>query len=64
MEYIEYLLENACERCENGKFGGCDSYLSCPVYALYCEAKKLIKEKIIYKQDNWQTPPAPKSEMI
>ena len=45
MEFIEYLFESACERCENGKFGGCDSYLSCPVYALYCEAKKLIKEK-------------------
>jgi hypothetical protein len=62
MEYIEYLLESACERCEKGKFGGCDSYLSCPVYALYCEAKK--KEKIIYKQDDWQIPPTPKSEMI
>jgi hypothetical protein len=62
MEYIEYLLENACERCENGKFEGCDSYLNCPVYALYCEANK--KEKIVYKQDSWQTPPTPKSEMI
>ena len=62
MEFIKYLLESACEMCENGKFRCCDSYLSCPVYALYCEAKK--KEKIIYKQDGWQTPPTPKSEMV
>lgn len=43
MKFIEYLFESACERCEKGKFGGCDSYLSCPVYALYCEAKKKKK---------------------
>jgi hypothetical protein len=63
MGHLKYLLRKACERCEEGMFEGCGLYLSCPVYALYCEANK--KEKIIYKQqDDWQMPPTPKSEMI
>ena len=45
MEYIEYLFEKTCEWCEKGKFEGCDSYLSCPVYALYCKAKKKAKQR-------------------
>lgn len=62
MEYIKHLLKEACERCEEGMFEGCDSRLNCPVYALYCEANK--KEKIVYKQNDWQIPPSPKNEII
>ena len=62
MSYAKYLLKKACERCEEGNLDTCDNTLSCPVYALYVEATK--KEKVVYKQDGWQVPPAPKEEII
>jgi hypothetical protein len=62
MGHLKYLLRKACERCEEGMFENCESYLNCPVYVLYCEANK--KEKIIYKQNSWQMLSTPKSEMI
>jgi hypothetical protein len=62
MSYAKHLLIKCCERCEEGKFDTCENTLSCPVYALYVEATK--KEIVVYKQDGWQVPPAPKEEMI
>ena len=62
MSCAKHLLIKCCERCEEGKFDTCENTLSCPVYALYVEATK--KEKVVYKQDGWQEPPALKAEMI
>lgn len=62
MSYAKHLLKKACERCEEGNLDTCENTLFCPVYALYVEATK--KEKVIYKQNEWQTPPTPKAEMI
>lgn len=62
MSYAKRLLKKACERCEEGNLNGCENTLSCPVYALYVEATK--KERVVYKQGEWQEPPVPKAEMI
>lgn len=62
MSYIKSLLLKACEQCENGNFNSCEDRLACPVYALYVEASK--KNKTVYKRDDWQVPPPPKSDII
>lgn len=62
MSYAKYLLKQSCERCEEGNLDTCENALTCPVYALYLEATK--KEKVVYKQNEWQEPPTPKAEMI
>ena len=61
MSSAKYLLKQSCERCEEGNLDTCENALSCPVYALYVEATK--KEKVVYKQNEWQEPPTPKAEM-
>ena len=40
----------------------CEDMNTCPAYKLYIVAKR--KNKVIYKRDDWQTPPTPKAEMI
>lgn len=62
MSYAKHLLKQSCERCEEGNLDTCENALSCPIYALYVEATK--KEKVVYKQNEWQEPPTPKAEMI
>lgn len=59
----ETLFKQICERCENhAKNMVCEDMNTCPAYNLYLVAKR--KNKVIYKRDDWQTPPTPKAEMI
>lgn len=60
---IDYLLKQACERCEEHSANGyCECRIGCPVYGLYVEASK--KTKVIYKKDTWGVPPVPPPEML
>lgn len=59
----EKYFNEICERCENhAKNMSCEDMMECPAYKLYCIAKS--KKKVVYRQDEWQTPPPPRSEMI
>lgn len=59
----ENLFKQICERCENhAKNMSCEDMNTCPAYNLYLVAKR--KNKVIYKRDDWQTPPTPRAEMI
>ena len=46
MRREEELLRKSCERCEEGNFDTCECKSNCPVYALYCIAKK--QNKVFY----------------
>ena len=59
----EQLFCQICERCENhAKNMNCEDMDTCPAYKLFLIAKR--KNKVIYKRDDWQTPPTPRAEMI
>lgn len=59
----EKYFNEICERCENhAKNMSCEDMMVCPAYKLYCIAKS--KKKVVYRQDEWQTPPPPSSEII
>ena len=59
----EKYFNEICERCDNhAKNMSCEDMMECPAYKLYCIAKS--KKKVVYRQDEWQTPPPPRSEMI
>lgn len=59
----ENLFKQICERCEkHAKNMSREDMNTCPAYKLYLVSKS--KREIIYKSNDWQTPPTPKSEII
>ena len=63
MSLVDKYMREACDMCENhAKNFSCEDIHACPVYKLYCIASG--KEKVIIKGGSWDTPPAPRPEMI
>lgn len=63
MSLADKYMREACDMCENhAKNFSCEDKHTCPVYKLYCIASG--KEKVIVKSGSWDTPPAPRPEMI
>lgn len=63
MSLVDKYMREACDMCENhAKNFSCEDKHTCPVYKLYCIASG--KEKVIVKGCSWDTPPAPRPEMI
>lgn len=62
MSIADKYMREACDRCEShAKNFSCEDKHTCPVYKLYCMA---CEKKVIIKKDSWETPPAPRPEMI
>jgi hypothetical protein len=58
MKEEEKLFRQICERCENHATNMyCEDMSTCPAYQLYLIARD--KRKVVYKQNDWQTPPEP-----
>ena len=63
MTQARKLLQECCERCtEWSSTDACEDHITCPVFKLYELADS--KVKTVYERDVWETPPAPKPEMI
>lgn len=63
MKKEEKLFKQICEQCENHSYNmSCEDMSTCPAYQLYLIARD--KRKVVYKQNEWQTPPTPRPEMI
>ena len=64
----EKLLNEACQRCENGSSSdNCEEMANCPVHQLYILATEKRKVKVvnrIIEKNTWDTPPTPRPEMI
>ena len=59
----EKYFKEICLRCENhAKNMTCEDMQTCPVYKLYLIAKS--KEKIVYKNNNWNVPQPPPTGWI